>query len=80
VSGYRGYAEFEEVKNDLALHAGCMAGASLISDVEAMLGKSGFINILIQPKDESREFIQTWAPGRNIEDYIVSATIEAIKP
>lgn len=70
----------EEVKNDLVLHAGCMAGASLISDVEAMLRESGFINILIQPKDESREFIQTWAPGRNIEDYIVSATIEAIKP
>ena len=70
----------EEVKNDLALHAGCIAGASLISDVEAMLGKSGFRNIRIQPKDESREFIRTWAPGRKIEDYVVSATIEAVKP
>jgi len=70
----------EEVKNDLALHAGCVAGASLISDVEGMLRKSGFINICIQPKDESREFIQTWASGRNIEDYVVSATIEAKKP
>jgi arsenite methyltransferase len=70
----------EEVKNDLALHAGCMAGASLISDVEAMLRKSGFHDIRIQPKNESREFIRTWAPGRNIEDYVVSATIEAKKP
>jgi arsenite methyltransferase len=70
----------EEVKNDLALHAGCMAGASLISDVEAMLRKSGFHNIRIQPKDESREFIRTWAPGRKVEDYVVSATIEAVKP
>jgi SAM-dependent methyltransferase len=70
----------EEVKDDLALHAGCMAGASLISDVEAMLRKSGFLDIRIQPKDESREFIQTWAPGRHIEDYVVSATIEAMKP
>lgn len=69
-----------EVKNDLALHAGCIAGASLISDVEAMLMKSGFREIRIQPKAESREFIRTWAPGRNIEDYVVSATIEAIKP
>jgi SAM-dependent methyltransferase len=70
----------EDVKNDLALHAGCMAGASLINDVEAMLGKSGFRDIRIQPKDESREFIRTWAPGRNVEDYVVSATIEAKKP
>jgi len=70
----------EEVKNDLALHAACMAGASLISDVEAMLRKSGFRNIRIQPKDESREFIRTWAPGRKVEDYVVSATIEAVKP
>jgi ubiquinone/menaquinone biosynthesis C-methylase UbiE len=70
----------EEVKNDLVLHCGCMAGASLISDVEAMLKESGFRDIRIQSKDESREFIQTWAPGRNIEEYVVSATIEAKKP
>jgi arsenite methyltransferase len=70
----------EEVKNDLALHCGCMAGASLIGDVEVMLKKSGFRDIRIRPKDESREFIKTWAPGRNVEDYVVSATIEAVKP
>jgi SAM-dependent methyltransferase len=70
----------EEVKNDLALHAGCVAGASLIGDVEVMLRKSGFCDIRVQPKDESREFIRTWAPGSNIEDYVVSATIEAKKP
>ena len=70
----------QEVKNDLALYAGCMAGASPISEVEAMLKKSGFSHIRIQPKDESREFIRTWAPGRNVENYVVSATIVAVKP
>lgn len=70
----------QEVKNDLALYAGCMAGASLISEVEAMLKKSGFSHIRIQPKNESREFIRTWAPGRNVENYVVSATIAAVKP
>jgi arsenite methyltransferase len=70
----------QEVKNDLALYAGCIAGASLISEVEAMLRKAGFSHIRIQPKDESREFIQTWAPGRHVEDYVVSATIAAVKP
>ena len=70
----------DDVKNDLALLSGCVAGASLVSDVEAMLKKSGFMNIRLQPKDESREFIRTWAPGRKVEEYVVSATIEAVKP
>lgn len=70
----------DEMANDLALHAGCMAGASLISDVEDMLRKAGFDRIRIDPKDESRVFIREWAPGRNIEDFVVSATIEARKP
>jgi len=69
----------EEVKNDLALHAGCIAGASLISDVEEMLRKAGFDRIRIDTREESREFIREWAPGRHIEDFVVSATIEALK-
>ena len=36
--------------------------------------------IRIEPKDESREFIRDWAPGRGVEDYVISATIEAVKP
>lgn len=70
----------EEVKNDLALRAGCIAGASLIDDLEHMLTDAGFTDIRIQPKDESRTFIREWVPGTNIADYLVSASIEAIKP
>ena len=70
----------EEVRNDLALYAGCIAGAATIAELEAMLGESGFDNIRIQPKDESRKLIREWAPGQKIEDYIVSAAIEAVKP
>jgi arsenite methyltransferase len=69
----------DEVKDDLALHAGCRAGASLIGEVEAMLRESGFRNIRIHPKDECREFIRTWAPDGNVEDYVVSTTIAAVK-
>jgi hypothetical protein len=32
------------------------------------------------PKPESRELIETWAPGRGIENFVASATIEARKP
>ena len=35
--------------------------------------------IKIAPKDSSRVFIREWLPGKRIEDYLVSATIEAVK-
>jgi arsenite methyltransferase len=70
----------EAVRQDLALYTGCMAGASQIGELEAMLRDAGFTAISIQPKDASREFIRDWAPGRRVEDYVVSASIEAVKP
>ena len=70
----------EEMKKDLALYSGCMAGASLISDLQKILEDCGFENIRIAPKDESKDFIKDWAPGRGVEDYVLSAAIEAIKP
>ncbi len=69
-----------EMKNDPMLHAGCMAGALLIDDLERMMRDAGFEQIRITPKDESREFIRDWAPGRGVEAYVVSAYIEAVKP
>lgn len=70
----------EALRNDRELLSGCMAGASLVSNLEAILDDSGFENIKIAPKDESKAFISDWAPGRGIEEYVVSATIEAVKP
>ena len=70
----------EEMKNDLALYSGCMAGASLIHELETFMAEAGFNEIKITPKDESKEFIKDWAPGTNVTDYVVSAHIEAVKP
>ena len=70
----------DAVKNDAALLSCCIAGASLIDDVEAMLHDVGFHGIRIQPKDESKTFMRQWAPGTDIMDYLISATIEAVKP
>lgn len=70
----------EHLKTDLSLLTGCMAGASLITEIETMLYYAGFETISIQPADKSKEFIKNWAPDTKIEEYVVSATIEAIKP
>ncbi len=70
----------EHLKNDSQLYSGCMAGASLVEELQAMLAASGFVDIRIAPKDESREFIRDWAPDKGLEDYVLSATIEAVKP
>ena len=70
----------DEIRKDLACHTACIAGASLIQELESILQKTGFENIHIKPKPESKEFIRNWMPGRKIEEYVVSATIEAINP
>jgi len=70
----------EALMKDMALYTGCITGASSIQEIEEMLRRTGFRNIRIMPKGESRTFIRDWAPGSRIEDYVVSATVEAVKP
>jgi SAM-dependent methyltransferase len=70
----------QAMREDAGLVAGCMGNASLIEDLEGMLVEAGFTAVSIQPKDESRSFIRDWAPGHKVTDYVVSATIEAVKP
>ena len=70
----------EQLKTDMALFTGCISGASSITNIESMLKDAGFEDITIKPKDESRDFLQNWMPDSKIEDCVVSATIEAIKP
>ncbi len=68
------------MQQEVALHAACVAGAASVDALTALLAEAGFADIRIAPKDASREFIRHWAPGRGVEDYIASATIEAVKP
>jgi ubiquinone/menaquinone biosynthesis C-methylase UbiE len=81
ISDVVAFAELpEDMRQDMALYSGCMAGASLVSEVEAMLLSTGFKQVRVAPKGESKSFIRDWAPGMPITDYVVSATIEAVKP
>ena len=70
----------KEIAEDWSAYTGCMAGASQVADLEKMLRDAGFTEIRIAPKDISRSFIREWLPGKKVEDYLVSATIEATKP
>lgn len=69
----------DEIKNDMSLYSACVAGALQVAELEEILEEAGFNQIKIKPKDESREFINKWTPGIPIEDYVLSATIEAVK-
>jgi len=69
----------ESLRCDPGLHSACVSGASTIDALQSVLAEAGFADIRIQPKDESREFIKDWAPGSGVEDYVVSAVIEATK-
>jgi ubiquinone/menaquinone biosynthesis C-methylase UbiE len=70
----------DDIQKNLALVSACVGGAATIDDTEKMLKESGFKDIKITPKDESREVIAKWASGKNVGDYVVSAYIEALKP
>jgi arsenite methyltransferase len=68
------------LRGDADLLCGCVAGAAPAAQIEAWLSAAGFERIAVTLKPESRSLIATWAPGRGVEDCVVSAFIEARKP
>jgi SAM-dependent methyltransferase len=67
-------------RKDMQLLSACISGAADINALTQTLQESGFVDIDIRPKEESREFIREWEPGRNLDDYVLSAYIRASKP
>jgi SAM-dependent methyltransferase len=70
----------EHLRKDWELYTGCVAGASSVAEIKAWLAQAGFTRIRVEPKDGSREIISAWFPGRRVEEFVASATIEAVKP
>ncbi len=70
----------EALRSDLTSLAGCVGGAAHVGALEALLHEAGFGEVRIDVKPGSREFIKDWFPGTGAEQYVASATIEAIKP
>ena len=69
----------EQIRQDLTMMSGCIAGAEHIENIKVMLNNASFKNIKMEPKGNSRDIIKSWVPGKNIEDYVASFIIEAIK-
>ena len=69
-----------ELKADTGLLRGCIAGAAPVESIRKWLNAAGFTEVRVTLKPESREMIATWAPGLGIEDYVLSAAVEARKP
>jgi SAM-dependent methyltransferase len=67
-------------KDNMRLLSACISGALDIDTLSQILAEAGFVDIRIQPKEESREFIREWEPETRLEDYVLSASICATKP
>ena len=67
-----------ELAENVAALTGCVAGAGQVEELRGFLTQAGFENIRIDPRPESGKIIARCMPGT--EDYVASATIEAVKP
>jgi SAM-dependent methyltransferase len=70
----------EALENNLAALTSCVSGAASVETIRALLRVTGFEDIRVVVDAESRAFIRDWLPGSGVEDYVASASIEAIKP
>ncbi|MGE0420256.1 MAG: arsenite methyltransferase [Acetobacteraceae bacterium] len=69
-----------DLARDPSLLCGCVSGAASADAIVGWLRDAGFQDVHVTPKPESRDLIATWAPGTGIENCVVSANIQAVKP
>ena len=69
-----------KVREKLDLIGACVAGAALVTDLQAWLAEAGFRQIEIKPREASRTLINEWTEETKAGDFVVSALITATKP
>ena len=70
----------EEMREDVGLLTGCVAGATEVDQLQQLLSEVGFEDVRVNIQKRSHEVIAEWFPGKKIEDFVTSASIEAVKP
>ena len=68
----------DAIRNDLKAYAGCVSGAALLEDVEALLRAAGFEDVGIEINNNSASLVEGWSPGAG--SLVVSALIRGSKP
>jgi ubiquinone/menaquinone biosynthesis C-methylase UbiE len=58
----------------------CVAGAALVSDLQAMLKEAGFTRVDLQTREPSRKVVAQWTEDAGVADFVVSAYLTAYKP
>jgi arsenite methyltransferase len=69
----------EDMRQDLSLIASCISGAECTEQIKMIMEAAGFRDVRLIPKNNSKEIVKSWAPDKNVEDYISSYFIEAVK-
>jgi len=70
----------EVLSREVLALTGCVSGAAPVDTLRELLRAAGFDDIRVDVREESRDFIREWMPGSGAENYVASATIEAVKP
>jgi ubiquinone/menaquinone biosynthesis C-methylase UbiE len=70
----------DDVKRDLALHSGCLSGATVLSELRTILEEVGFADVVIRPKGNTDEVITSWESKRGFESKVFAAEVMATKP
>ncbi len=68
------------LQEQIATLTGCVSGAITAAAFERHLQEAGFEGIAVRIQEDSHRFIRDWLPGSGVEDYVRSASIEAVKP
>ena len=69
----------EQIKQDLTMLTGCVAGAEYVENIRTMMQNAGCKDIKFTAEENSKEILMSWVPNSNIVDYVASYVIEATK-
>ena len=69
----------DDMKEDESLYCGWVTGASSVEEIEIYFNNAGFKSIDIKIYEVSEEYAKKWAHDLQVGEYIMSASIEAIK-